>query len=100
MLLSTSCIAAQVDRSSGSGRVNMLPDIMQYRQMKVRCRTDTYVRNSQIHSLGLFATNAYDAQQMVIEYTGQCLPCTLLFSFVMCCLWLTLCVRVADLQAM
>jgi Holliday junction resolvase len=83
MLLSTSCIAAQVDRSSGSGRVNMLPDIMQYRQMKVRCRTDTYVRNSQIHSLGLFATNAYDAQQMVIEYTGQCLP-VLCYSVLSC----------------
>lgn len=48
--------------------------------MKVRCRACTYVRNSPIHSLGLFAAEAYDAQQMVIEYTGQ--PPLFIMSFV------------------
>eukprot|EP01046_Picozoa_sp_COSAG06_P015967 COSAG06_NODE_1041_length_10982_cov_6.205366_10_plen_324_part_00 len=54
----------------GGGTVNMLPDSMQYRHMKAGYHQRTYVRNSPIHSLGLFANNRYAAQEMVIEYTG------------------------------
>merc|ERR1712216_1055459 len=44
---------------------------MRYRQMKTAYRQKTYVRNSPIHSLGLFAKAEYAAQEMVIEYTGE-----------------------------
>merc|ERR1712159_301633 len=49
----------------------MLPDSMRYRQMKASYRQRTSVRNSPIHSLGLFATDGFAAQEMVIEYTGE-----------------------------
>jgi hypothetical protein len=61
--------------SGGGGTVNMLPDSMQYRQMKARYHQRTSVRNSPIHSLGLFANDGFAAQEMVIEYTGTlCSP--------------------------
>ena len=49
----------------------MLPDIMRYRQMKTAYRQKTYVRNSPIHSLGLFAKAEYAAQEMVIVSLEQ-----------------------------
>ena len=54
----------------GGGTVNMLPDSMQYRQMRASVKDRTYVKNSPIHSLGLFADDRYSTGEMVIEYTG------------------------------
>ena len=63
----------KVSKPGDEGRVSTLPDSMQYRQMKAGYKTRTYVRNSSIHSLGLFAADNYRAQEMVIEYTGLCI---------------------------
>ena len=46
----------------------MLPDIMRYRQMKTAYRQKTYVRNSPIHSLGLFAKAEYAAAREAGQY--------------------------------
>jgi SET domain-containing protein len=48
--------------------------------MKASYRQRTSVRNSPIHSLGLFANDGFAAQEMVIEYTGTLHPLTMLSS--------------------